>query len=111
MCDIGLSCQSGSSTIMRLVRGSTAIYIGDSASNRPLAMSEIDGGSNQYNVVRVPGIYLDSPATTSSVTYKIQIFNTSGSGASTVNKAQADRDTTLYDIRAASSITVMEIAA
>jgi len=112
MCDIGLSCQNGSSTMTRLVRGSSAIYIGDSASNRPLAMSQIDGGgNNQYNVVRVPGIYLDSPATTSSVTYKIQIYNSSGSGASTINKTQQDRDTTLYDIRAASSITVMEIAA
>jgi hypothetical protein len=95
--------------ILKLLRGSTAIYIGDSAGSRPLAYAEIDGASSLYSVYRCTAIYLDSPATTSSTTYKIQI-NNSASGTSAINRTQQDRDTSLYDARTASSITVMEIA-
>jgi len=109
LCDVGASCQNGTGMILKLLRGSTAIYIGDSAGSRPLAYAEIDGASSLYSVYRCTAIYLDSPATTSSTTYKIQI-NNSASGTSAINRTQQDRDTSLYDARTASSITVMEIA-
>jgi len=108
LCDVGASCQNGTGMLIRLLRGSTAIYIGDAASNRPLTYSQIDGASSLYSVFRCTAIYLDSPATTSSTTYKIQISN-SASGTSAVNRTQQDRDTSLYDARTASSITVQEI--
>jgi hypothetical protein len=109
-CDVGASCASGSGMLIRLLRGSTAIYIGDAASSRPLAYAQLEGGSSLYSVYRCTAIYLDSPSTTSSTTYKIQV-NNSASATSAVNRTQQDRDTSLYDARAASSITVMEIAA
>jgi len=54
-------------------------------------------------------LFLDSPNTTSSVTYKLQIFNSAGT-TTYVNRSQNDRDTSLYDGRVASTITVMEVA-
>jgi len=93
---------------MRLVRNSTPIFVGDAASTRPQATN---AGSSLNNFCWIPmaGSFMDSPATTSATTYKIQIFNTSGS-TSFVNRTQNDRDNPLYDARGASSITVMEIS-
>jgi hypothetical protein len=53
--------------------------------------------------------FLDSPATTSAVTYKIQIRNGNATGAIFVNRAQDDSDI-FYSPRGTSSITVMEIS-
>jgi hypothetical protein len=53
-------------------------------------------------------MYLDSPATTSSTTYKIQI-SVYGSTAY-VNRSAVDTDSSVY-YRGISSITAMEIAA
>jgi hypothetical protein len=52
-----------------------------------------------------PIMFLDSPATTSSTTYKIQLFN-SGSGTLAVNRRADDAV-----VGGSSTITVMEIAA
>lgn len=111
LCDVGFSCQNGTGGVIRIVRGSTAIYVGDAAGSRPLGLGQIDGASSLYAIYRMSGVYLDSPATTSSTTYKIQIFNSTGSGTSAVNRTEQDRNTSTYDTRSASSITVMEIAA
>ena len=57
--------------------------------------------------------YLDSPATSSSITYKIQACaRTDGQGGTMyINRSNTDRDTVSYDARGVSSIVVMEIAA
>jgi len=52
--------------------------------------------------------HLDSPATTSSVTYKVQI-QTQGSGSVYINRITTDTDAST-NARAVSSFTVMEIA-
>jgi hypothetical protein len=106
MADIAGNGVSQSATV-RLVRNSTAIFTGNAASNRPLGSANwLD---NSIYVVDVRTIvYLDSPATSSAVTYKLQVV---GSGATWyLNRSSSDRDTTSYDPRTASSITVMEIA-
>lgn len=112
---IWVSCNvSGSNTstgfwiIGRLVRDSTAISIGDTAGVRPRAsfQSESDVGNH---VVNHPIMFLDSPATTSAVTYKIQIL-TPSSGSAVINRVSSDADQTNIS-RTASSITVMEILA
>jgi hypothetical protein len=51
---------------------------------------------------------LDSPATTSATTYKVQIRNVSG-GTAYVNRQVTDTDSTSFN-RTASTITVMEVA-
>ena len=58
-----------------LVRGSTQIFTGDAASNRPtptVANTQHMSSNDQYNFEAVPFNYLDSPNTTSSATYKLQ---------------------------------------
>ena len=89
---------------LRMMRNSTAIYIGDAASNRPRISTGqnywTSAGSGGFNVVTSGGFYLDSPATTSATTYKIQIR---GDGATSFQvNAQTNNQ---------SSIVVMEISA
>lgn len=98
----------------RLLRDSTAIYIGDAASNRPRGLSQMyvgDQASGSYYLGQIGGTFLDSPATTSAITYKMQIGGDSDATTVYVNRTQSDRDTTYYDTRGVSSITVMEVAA
>jgi hypothetical protein len=93
---------------IRLMRDSTAVGIGDTAGSR----TRTSGGALYGNYgVTLSGdaiMYLDSPATTSATTYKIQIM-VYGSTAY-VNRSQVDSDSYVY-YRGMSSITVMEIAA
>lgn len=100
---------SGYSGGVRLVRNSTAIHIGDAAGSRNQASN---WGQLQYTweVENMSNSFLDSPATTSSTTYKVQLI--SGYSGQTVYIGRSYND---YDgadqARTASSITVMEIAA
>jgi hypothetical protein len=93
----------------RLMRNSTAIDIGDAAGSRPRATG-FPGGASQFWPAFSGTIFLDSPATTSAVTYKLQYWAES-SAIFFVNKSGADRDTSNYDPRVTSTITVMEVAA
>jgi hypothetical protein len=82
---------------VRLLRGSTTI-----------SNIERQGGyTNSTAAIWFGGIsisYLDSPATTSSTTYKTQFANQAGSGVVFINTAQGGENTM-------STITLMEIAA
>lgn len=93
----------------RLMRNSTAIDIGDAAGSRPQATGD-QGGPNQYWPPYTGTSFLDSPATTSSVTYSLQ-YLASSNAQFWVNRSAADRDTTYYDARGTSAILVMEVAA
>lgn len=99
----------GTGYAVRLMRDSTPIFVGDAASNRPRATT---GGSsiNVYAPTPISGMFLDAPATTSAVTYKLQVSCTNGSPTLYVNRSIADRDTTYYDARLASDIVVMEVS-
>lgn len=97
----------------RLLRGSTAIYVGDTASNRPLVLGQFYIGTQADNIhylAQLGGTFLDSPATTSSTTYKIQVGSDGNDRTCYINRTQGDRDNAYYDSRSASSITLMEIA-
>jgi hypothetical protein len=105
------SGESGSnSSGSRLMRDSTAIFIGDAASSRERASVDVIGGSggNRVGSSQAPMI-LDAPATTSALTYKVQIKSLTA-GNSYVNRGSADTDDSGHQ-RTASSITVMEIGA
>ena len=104
--------QNVSSTTLRLVRDSTSICIGDTASTRPRGSAVFYTGdvtvSVQASIGSANNNFLDSPNTTSSVTYKIQMANASSS-TMYINRSSSDRDAGTYDVRLASTITVMEI--
>jgi hypothetical protein len=89
-----------------LVRGSTAIDVGATAGSRS-AVSFFGEASNQ--LASQNAVFLDSPATTSATTYKIQI-KTQGAGTVYVNRRGTDDDSATRP-RTASTITVMEISA
>jgi len=96
---------------MQLVRDSTALAVGATAGNRlsVSGQSFVDLGSN-LGTVTVQ--YVDSPSTTSSTTYKVQVAvpYVSGSVALYVNRTTVDTDDIAYT-RSASTITVMEVSA
>ena len=96
-----------------LVRGSTQIFTGDAAASRPtptVANTQHMGSNDQYNFEAVPFNYLDSPNTTGSTTYKIQIRNYTTNHTWYVNRTHSDRDNAQYEPRGTSVITLMEIA-
>jgi hypothetical protein len=94
---------------MQLVRGSTPIQVGVAASNRYAATADFRASADQAISAAVPLNFLDSPATTSSTTYKIQVSSRT-SGTTRVNASGDDADQTNRG-RFMSTITVMEIAA
>jgi hypothetical protein len=97
---------------IRLARNSTGLFIGDSSSNRPsVSGMAYNGGYNSGSIVSLPISYVDSPSTTSSITYKVQMAN--GVNGQTTWLNRSSRDSAVsgdYDPRQASSIIVMEIA-
>jgi hypothetical protein len=98
-----------------LIRNGTEIGLADAAGSRPrnflyYSNSTNAGADGQW--VRESMDYLDSPETSSSITYKIQVSaRTDGEGGTMfINRSNTDRDTIGYDARGVSSIVVMEIA-
>jgi hypothetical protein len=90
-----------------LTRGGTAIFIGDTAGNRQRVSA---GGYAGNRLGYVHFTFLDSPASTSALTYGISIgHTTAGSVTCNVNFGGDNTDAS-YTGRGASSITVMEIA-
>jgi len=95
--------------VIQLVRDSTAISIGDTAGSRVRASTSI--ASSTAAVTNGYGItYLDSPATTSATTYKLQAAFIGGSGDVWFNRSQQDTDSGNRG-RFASSITAIEVSA
>lgn len=90
----------------RLMRDSTAISIADAAGSRTQTTI---GARDQDNVSTMPIMFLDSPATTSATTYKIQIRSQTSGQAVYINRGVVDADNA-NTARTVSSITVMEIA-
>lgn len=97
--------------LKRLVRNSTVIFRGTPVGSRPGTI-DATTRSSTYGIDNTTFEYLDSPATTSATTYKIQIAS-AGGGTVTwrVNHSQSDGDNNAYSPRSVSVITVMEIAA
>jgi len=104
-----ISTQTGTNrAAVRLVRGSTAIDIGDAAGSRIQASSAVY--SNISDSIESSALsFLDSPSTTSATTYKVQIAMLS-SGTVFVNRSASDSDSSVTP-RVASTITIMEIGA
>jgi hypothetical protein len=93
-----------------LLRDSTSISLGDAASSRTRVSSSAYAASAN-EVVPVSISFLDSPTTTSPVTYKIQMRSSvsGGGNASYFNRSNGDTDNASA-ARGVSTITLMEIA-
>ena len=93
----------------RLMRNSTAIAIGDTAGARDRATGSYHGGNSTGadGTSQLSPNFLDSPETTSAVTYSVQIAVDTGFFA--LNTTHADADL-LSRARTASTLTLMEVA-
>ena len=101
----------GSHFYTRLQRNGSNILVADAASNRTGASGGVINTSGPGQEHVNASTYLDSPATTSTLTYKLQgTSNWTGGGSSYVNRSTRDNDAAGYDGRSTSSIFVMEIA-
>ena len=93
----------------RFSGGNSGTFVGDAASNR---ISGVFGGFNagdQRSALLLASlVYLDSPNTTSSVTYGVET-RIGASGSVFINRSNFDGDNASHS-RGASSITVMEVA-
>ena len=96
---------------IHLDRGGTQINLGDASGSKKRANSqtEVYNDSNDFVVTSASGMFLDSPATTSSTTYKLQISQATSGGTMYINRSGRDGDYTEYDGRFVSNIILMEV--
>ena len=115
--DASVGSSNGYQTSLYLFRGSTKIYYGDSDNpNRP----QVSKTANIYTAQATTYMqmpcqihYLDSPATTSTITYSLRLAAYAGV-AYTFNRSYANQEDTnnsAFDGQNASSITLMEVSA
>lgn len=100
---------------VRLTGGNSGTYIGDAGgASQPRAAAAITSSTGFVpadTALPVTFFYLDSPATTSATTYKVQVaqnVQTGGASALFVNYGRNDANN-VYMARSASNIVVMEI--
>ena len=94
---------------IRLLRNSTAICIGDAAGSRTRATAGKLGGNSNNITGGMSITHLDSPATTSAVTYKVDSM-TEGAYTTYINRSHTDADASSVP-RFASTMTLMEVSA
>jgi len=103
---VGIDGSSNPDIMARLVRNSTAIALGNNGGTDYLTAIPISGTQSTNTTFSNSVTYLDSPATTSATTYKLQMRNWSNSATWYVGQRGLN---TSFIIP--SFITVMEIAA
>jgi hypothetical protein len=98
--------------LVRMVGGASDVYpfVGDAASSRQRFTSGPTGSYNQFvnTVVETPFFFLDSPSTTSAVSYKIEAYHAAGNLF--INRSSEDQDSG-NNGRGTSIIVAMEVAA
>jgi len=97
----------------QLLRGSTAISIGDASSSRTRASAgsvRVTATGSQNLVTNMSVIFLDSPSSTDAQTYKIQGKVQSGGAVLTFNRPGSATDAD-HVVHTASSITAIEVLA
>ena len=106
----GASTQTGN---YRFTGGNSDTYVGAASGNKTQA---VFGGIETMSASAVGGLmmmYVDSPATTSAVTYKAQVMVGSASaGTVRINLSSTDTSNDTNDrVRGASSLVAIEVAA
>jgi hypothetical protein len=101
----------GHSGYFTALRGSTNLVVPTSPSSRSAAITMMPGDISgiQYSMPTLNWTWLDSPASTSALTYKVQ-YNVMSGGTVCINRTFEDADNANYT-RGVSTITVMEIGA
>ena len=95
----------------RLLRNGSLVGNGAPSGSRPAAFARIVNVDNAFSqMYEATHSYLDSPSTTSSVTYKVQMRNITGFGdqAVAINRVASDGNTA-QNARTASTISAIEL--
>lgn len=110
LAQISASADVGSAgAFFRVRRGGTdTIFVGDTSGSRTRVTVATALGSNEQSVA-LPIMFLDSPSTTSPVTYDIAFASAVSGNLVIVNRRLSSSDTSFREA-SASSITVMEVA-
>ena len=86
--------------------GNAATYIGDATTGHEVAVGTLSPGADNYSQSSGSMMYLDSPSTTSEVTYQVNIWGPAYTMI--INRPQTTRTTSW---NAASTIVAMEVLA
>ena len=98
--------------IVRVIGGTTntTIYVGDQGESSQARASSTFASPYNYQMQQFSGTFMDAPATTSAVTYKMQIA--AGDQGYKVNIGRDDGNSNEFSrARTPTSITVMEVSA
>ena len=97
-----------------LYRDSTALGLATSVGSRKAVTFPFpyiaDGDGSNPIIYTAYYEYLDSPSSTSELTYSVKYYNHHGD-TSYINRSIRDSASTTYDVRTSSTLTVMEVAA
>jgi len=102
----GMVAATTAQTMLRLMRGSTAIAVGDAAGSRTQATTGMTA-NEAFTMESNAASFLDAPNSTSALTYKVQQRVTASTGF--VNRTDTDSDQAAFS-RSVSTITLMEVA-
>lgn len=95
---------------LRMARDGSPIHIGDTRGDRMPATNVFNYG-RAGQMFHGNGVYLDSPATTSEITYSAQLKTTNGAYTACCNRSGRDSDNAVgFDGTGASSLLVLEVA-
>jgi hypothetical protein len=94
---------------VRINRNGTVIGQADAASNRTPASGTVVNTSVAGQTIPTTIMYLDSPATASSITYKLTATANNAGTTIYLNRSSRDVDASGYDGRGTSSLVVMEV--
>ena len=107
---LNVSISSAMNVFIKLRRGSTDIGVADQVGNRRQATASATPGQNNWSQA-IPFFFIDSPNTTSSTTYTLQLSHPSSSTRTLVVNAD-DADSDDSDVcRVTSNIILQEVAA
>ena len=99
---------------IRIAKNGTAIFVGDTVAGATSGLSQFylytSGSLGNWSTLPVPVYYLDSPATTSALTYSWQVRVQTGGSTLWINRSSDQSGNTDQNFYGASSIIVMEIA-
>lgn len=98
---------------LRLLRDSTVVGKGDLAGSRPQSMVTVltytANSAEYYHIIPFASNFLDSPSTTSPITYKLQLASYTNT-ATYINRSYQWQNQSAYDATPITTITAMEIA-
>ena len=103
---------SGYQQSLRIRRGATYPFLGDVEGGRPVTSARINSYLNgTYAMNMISGAWIESPSSTSALTYQVQLGGYSGSPIVYLNRQETfQASANNYDTIPLSTITLMEIA-